>query len=74
MDDQVEQLGLLTMLRLDAKHMFFPPRNDLDADFSGLDGLTGMSSSADPSGSGEPAGSASEPDPAPVVDTSPNVT
>ncbi len=67
-DDQVEQLGLFTMLRLDAKHMIFPPKTDLDADFSGIGTLT-------PSGSGstDPAGSASEPDHGPVIDTSPNV-
>ena len=41
MDDQVEQLGLWTMLRLDVKHMIFPPSRDLDADFSGLEGLGG---------------------------------
>lgn len=67
-DDQVEQLGLLTMLRLDVKHMFFPPENDMDADFSGIGTLTPGGSS---SGSADPA--ASEPDPGPVIDTSPNV-
>ena len=72
-DDQVEQLGLATMLRLDMKHMIFPPKNDLDADFSGLGGLNPGGSSSDPSGSGEAPGSASEPDPGPVIDTSPNV-
>lgn len=69
-DDQVEQLGLLTMLRLDVKHMFFPPENDMDADFSGIGTLTPGGSS---SGSADPSGSASEPDPGPVIDTSPNV-
>ncbi len=62
-DDQVEQLGLWTMLRLDVKHMVFPVKNDLDADFSGLDGLGDGSSSSGVSGE----------DPDPVVDTSPNV-
>ncbi|MCI8304855.1 MAG: LTA synthase family protein [Lawsonibacter sp.] len=71
-DDQVEQLGLFTMLRLDAKHMIFPPKNDMDADFSGIGGLN-PGGGSDSSGSGEPGGSTSEPVPGPVVDTSPNV-
>ncbi|MCF2596899.1 LTA synthase family protein [Pseudoflavonifractor phocaeensis] len=66
-DDQVEQLGLWNMLRLDVKHMIFPVKNDLDADFSGIGGLGDNSSSAASSGD------ASEPDPGPVIDTSPNV-
>lgn len=66
-DDQVEQLGLWNMLRLDVKHMIFPVKNDLDADFSGIGGLGDNSSSASSSGD------ASEPDPGPVIDTSPNV-
>ena len=66
-NDQVEQLGMWTMLRLDVKHMIVPPENDLETDFSGLGGLEGGSgSSVDPSGST----SAEIPDP---VDTSPNV-
>ena len=65
-DDQVEQLGLWNMLRLDVKHMIFPVKNDLDADFSGIGGLGDNSSSAS-------SGDASEPDPGPVIDTSPNV-
>ena len=67
-DDQVEQLGLFTMLRLDAKHMIFPVKNTMGNDFSGIGGLTPGGSS---SGSADPA--ASEPDPGPVIDTSPNV-
>ena len=68
-DDQVEQLGLFTMLRLDIKHIAFPVKNDLDADFSGLDGL------GDGSTSGEGASSSQEIDEpeGPVIDTSPNV-
>ena len=66
-DDQVEQLGLWNMLRLDVKHMIFPVKNDLDADFSGIGGL------GDNSGSASSSGDASEPDPGPVIDTSPNV-
>ena len=77
-DDQVEQLGLWNMLRLDLKHMVFPPKTELDDDFSGLSGLggEGNATSAQPSGSAEPSEgeepSAEEP-PAPVIDTSPNV-
>ncbi|MCI9158382.1 MAG: LTA synthase family protein [Lawsonibacter sp.] len=71
MDDQVEQLGMFTALRLDAKHMIFPPKNSMDADFSGIGGLPHAGSSA--SSSGDPVGSGSEPDPGPVIDTSPNV-
>lgn len=67
-DDQVEQLGLLTMLRLDVKHQIFPVKNTMGNDFSGIGDLTPSSS-----GSEDPSGSASEPDPGPVIDTSPNV-
>ncbi len=63
-DDQVEQLGMWTMLRLDAKHMIVPPKGNLDSDFSGLDNLGGGSSSG---------GDTSAENPEPVVDTSPNV-
>ena len=71
LDDQVEQLGLWTMLRLDLKHMIVPPKSDLDSDFSGLDGLGDTSA---PSSSGETAsGSSSAEEPGPVIDTSPNV-
>ena len=66
MDDKVEQLGLWTMLRLDIKHMMFPPEHSLDADFTGLEGLgEGGSSSQTP-------GSTEQEDPGPAVDTSPN--
>lgn len=40
-NDQVEQLGLLTMLRLDVKHLLVPPSGGLTDDFSGLDVLEG---------------------------------
>ncbi len=69
-DDQVEQLGMLTMLRLDVKHIFFPVKNDLDADFSGLEGLGGE---AGASGSASPAASEPEGPQEPAYDTSPNV-
>ena len=64
-DDQVEQLGLVTMLRLDVKHMLFPAKAGLDSDFDGLDGLD---SSGDDSG-----GDTSAVEEQPVIDTSPNV-
>ena len=64
-DDQVEQLGLVTMLRLDVKHMLFPAKAGLDSDFDGLDGLD---SSGDGSGGDTSAGEEQ-----PVIDTSPNV-
>ena len=37
-EDQVEQLGLWTMLCLDVQHAVLPARNDLGEDFSGLNG------------------------------------
>ena len=64
-DDQVEQLGLVTMLRLDVKHILFPAKAGLDSDFDGLDGLD---SSGDGSG-----GDTSAVEEQPVIDTSPNV-
>ncbi len=70
MNDQVEQLGLLTMLRLDVKHMIIPVKNTMGSDFSGIDILTppgGSSSSASSGSSSQTA------DPTPVTDTSPNV-
>lgn len=73
MDDQVEQLGLFTMLRLDFKHMIFPVKNTMGSDFSGLGTLTPPGGSSAPDGSADPAGSASEPNSGPVIDTSPNV-
>ena len=34
LDDQMEQLGLWTTLRLDMKHMIFPPKGDLTGDLA----------------------------------------
>src|SRR5699024_2243938 len=56
------------MLRLDVKHMIFPPSRDLDADFSGLEGLGGGSGSSS-TGDGSTPGVPDEPE----LDTSPNV-
>ncbi|MCI9156825.1 MAG: LTA synthase family protein [Lawsonibacter sp.] len=69
-DDQVEQLGVFTMLRLDAKHMVFPVKNTMGGDFSGIGTLTPPGGGASSSGLGDSSQAA---DPVPVVDTSPNV-
>lgn len=71
-DDQVEQLGLVTMLRLDIKHMFVPAGNLRDDDFSELPSNDPEPSSSVPTepGVGENVPPESS---EPVVDTSPNV-
>ena len=72
-DDQVEQLGLLNMLRLDIKHIFVPAGNLLDDDF---DAPPSSTPSALPSAPAEePTGGVEAPpeESEPVVDTSPNV-
>lgn len=69
LDDQVEQLGLCSMLRLDVKHRFFRPSGTSGGEFSGLGDLPGTG--ADSSGSSSGSGSGTE---EPVPDTSPNVT
>lgn len=68
-DDQVEQLGLMTMLRLDIKHMFVPAGSLLVDEFE-----TPSYPPSDPVGSSEPTQSG-EPveSTAPVIDTSPNI-
>ena len=67
-DDQVEQLGMWTMLRLDVKHMFFKPARNVDADFSGLGELGGNGSGSSASSKGD-----TSQEEQPVIDTSPNV-
>ena len=69
LDDQVEQLGLVTMLRLDVKHQLVPAGTLLDDDFTGLP-VTPSAGPSDPAGEESQAPAAS---PTPVVDTSPNV-
>ena len=69
-DDQVEQLGLWTMLRLDLKHMVFPPKANLDSDFDAIGALGDGSSSA--AGGDVSTGDSSQEE-EPVIDTSPNV-
>ena len=84
-DDQVEQLGMLNMLRLDVKHTFFGVGSNLgedDNDFSNLDDLFGNPSPRPspeipvdhPSDSQSPDAS-DHPiqSQKPIVDTSPNV-
>lgn len=74
LDDQVEQLGLLTMLRLDLKHQIIPAGNLLSDDFGEPSKKPDVIPSETPAGpagpnvSGEPSAS-----PTPTVDTSPNV-
>lgn len=76
-DDQVEQLGLLNMLRLDMKHMIIPPRNAMDDDFSGIGEFGGPDDTPEttPAGSDDIETSTEESteDSGPVIDTSPNV-
>ena len=67
-DDQVEQLGMWTMLRLDVKHMFFKPARNVDADFSGLGELGGNGSGSSASSEGD-----TSQEEQPIIDTSPNV-
>ncbi len=74
LDDQVEQLGLWNMLRLDVKHMFFKPSGGPTGDFSGLGNLPGGTGSGSQSGSGSASGSGSgSQSEEPPLDTSPNV-
>ena len=68
LDDQVEQLGLATMLRLDLKHQFVPAGNLLDDDFGDLPGIATGQPTDPPEESQEPNAT-----PTPVIDTSPNV-
>ena len=81
LDDQVEQLGLLTMLRLDVKHMFVPAGTLMDDDFdipdipvSSEPPIQSDPAQSDPLQS-DPTGSQSLPpeETGPVIDTSPNV-
>lgn len=68
MDDQVEQLGLLTMLRLDIKHMVVPAGTLLDDDFDNLPAGNPSDQPSTPADSDGP-----EISPTPEIDTSPNV-
>lgn len=72
-DDQVEQLGLLNMLRLDVKHIFVEADKLLNDDFDLPPAQdpddTASTPGSDTDGENEPAPEES----APVIDTSPNV-
>lgn len=76
-DDQVEQLGIITMLRLDVKHTLFGGGSSVDLDDSDFDDLdvlkpgTSPSPSASPDANGDP--SATVTPTVPPIDTSPNV-
>lgn len=72
-DDKVEQLGTLTMLRLDLKYMIFPPKNALESDFSGLTALGKPTPKPAESTPAESLPPEETPEPTPVIDTSPNV-
>ena len=76
-DDQVEQLGIMTMLRLDVKHTLFGVSKELDDDFDDLNIPTDSPDGTQtPDGTQEP-GETPTPDatdvPTNTVDTSPNV-
>jgi len=74
LDDQVEQLGLLTMLRLDLKHQIVPAGNLLSDDFGEPPEKPSGNPSEAPAGPAAPNAS-DEPtaSPTPTIDTSPNV-
>lgn len=70
-DDQVEQLGLMNMLRLDVKHMIIPAKSTSGDDFSDIGNLgnnTEKTTEAPVLGTEEETK-----EPEPVIDTSPNV-
>lgn len=70
-DDQVEQLGLMNMLRLDIKHIFVPAGSMLVDDFDTPPGASSAPPSQAPGpDESEPGGEESQ---TPVIDTSPNV-
>lgn len=72
LDDQVEQLGLLNMLRLDLKYQIVPAGSLLDDDFG--DPIESLNPSETPVGPADPSDSEEPSDsPTPVIDTSPNV-
>ena len=78
-DDQVEQLGVITMLRLDVKHTLFGVSSSVDLDNSDFSDLNVLKPSSSPDASKEPSkdpNSSSEPTQTPTVptvDTSPNM-
>ncbi len=73
LDDQVEQLGLLTMLRRDVVHQFVPAEHILSG---GFEPFPSPEVSATPSPTPTPTATPSPPEmppsPTPTIDTSPN--
>lgn len=80
-EDQVEQLGIITMLRLDVKHTLFGVNKALDDDFSDLqvpsiDQEDGNKSDDNKNDANQNTGgntAEATPEPTPGIDTSPNV-
>ena len=73
-DDQVEQLGLLTMMRLDVKHMFVPAEKLLEDDFDEPILPAPPSQPVESAPVDEiPPEETDTPEPTPIIDTSPNV-
>lgn len=72
-DDQVEQLGLLNMLRLDIKHIFVPADNLLDDDFDEPPVISPGAEVSAPAEDPSESTSLLPEETEPVIDTSPNV-
>ncbi len=71
-EEQVRQLGLLTMLRLDIKHSIFGVDRNLSINTEELDKINSLQQNAPGESGGESSGE-SETEAQTVVDTSPNV-
>lgn len=69
-EEQVRQLGLITMLRLDIKHTMFGVSRDLSIDDADFDKLGSLQKSSQTGGETDESSNGSE---AAVIDTSPNV-
>lgn len=74
-EDQVEQLGIATMLRLDVKHSLFGVNQTLENDFDGMKipVVDGEKETVQPSTTPTQGESSATPEATPTVDTSPNV-
>jgi len=70
-EDQVDQLGLLTMIRLDAKHLLFGVKRELDTDF---DVNLPVNPSPDAAQSPDAQAPVGSDDPNPAVTDGPEVT
>lgn len=80
-NDQVEQLGLCAMLRLDIRHTLFPPARQEEEDFSALAELAAITpapTAASPAATAAPAQDLPRPDaaptPAPTPEPQPQVS